>query len=103
MLLLSMDYVPGTDLEVLGLVQGSVVLAKDAGTDFVAGLMTIVGGEVVAYTNMLEEARRIATDRMEAEADKLCADAVMCIRYSTSEVMNGAAEVLVYGTAVRYR
>ena len=103
MFLLNMDYIPGTDFEILGLVRGATVLAKDAGTDFMAGLMNFVGGEIVAYTDMLEEARQTATERMEAEAEKLGADAVINIRYSTSAIMAGAAEILVYGTAVRYK
>ena len=103
MFLVNIDHIPGTGFEVLGLVRGAVVLARDAGTDFMAGLMNIVGGEVVGYTKLLEEARTIATERMEAEAEALGADAVVNVRYTTSEVMNGAAEVLVYGTAVRYK
>ncbi|MBQ7229528.1 MAG: YbjQ family protein [Oscillospiraceae bacterium] len=103
MFLLNMDYIPGTNFEVLGLVRGATVLAKDVGTDFLAGLMTFAGGEIVAYTELLEEARTTATERMEAEAEKLGADAVINIRYTTSEVLNGAAEVLAYGTAVRYK
>ena len=102
MFLLNIDHIPGTNFEVLGLVQGSVVLARDAGTGFMVGMVAMVGGEIVPYTQMLEAARRIATERMEAAAERLAADAVSNIRYTTSEVMNGAAEVLVYGTAVRY-
>ena len=103
MFLINMDHIPGTNFEVLGLVRGATVLSRDVGTDVLAGLMSAVGGEIVAYTEMLEEARTIATERMEAEAEKLSADAVINIRYSTSAVMTGAAEVLVYGTAVRYK
>ena len=103
MFLLNMAYIPGTNFEVLGLVRGAAVIAKDVGSDFMAGVMNFVGGEITYYTDLLEEARRIATERMEAEAEKLNADAVINIRYSTSAVMTGAAEVLVYGTAVRYK
>ena len=103
MFLLNMAYIPGTNFEVLGLVRGAAVIAKDVGSDFMAGMMNFVGGEITYYTDLLEEARRIATERMEAEAEKLSADAVINIRYSTSAVMTGAAEVLVYGTAVRYK
>ena len=102
MFLVNIDHIPGTNFEVLGLVQGSVVLARDAGTGFMVGMVAMVGGEIVPYTQMLEDARRVATERMEAAAEQLAADAVINIRYTTSEVMNGAAEVLVYGTAVRY-
>ncbi len=103
MFLINLDHIPGTGFEVLGLVRGSVVLSKDVGSDFVAGLMGFVGGEITAYTDMLEESRRIATERMEAEAERLGADAVINIRYSTSAIMAGAAEILVYGTAVKYK
>ena len=103
MFLLNIDHIPGTNFEVLGLVRGATVLARDAGTDFVSGLVAMVGGELKAYTDLLEEARTIATERMEAQAELLGADAVINIRYSTAEVMAGAAEVLVYGTAVRYK
>ena len=103
MFLLNMAHIPGTNFEVLGLVRGAAVIAKDVGSDFMAGMMNFVGGEITCYTDLLEEARRIATERMEAEAEKLSADAVINIRYSTSAVMTGAAEVLVYGTAVRYK
>lgn len=102
MFLLNIDHIPGTNFEVLGLVQGSVVLARDAGTEFMAGMAALVGGEIVPYTRLLEEARQTATERMEAAAERLSADAVINVRYTTSEVMNGAAEVLAYGTAVRY-
>lgn len=103
MFLSNMDYIPNTELEILGLVRGGIVLSKDVGSDFMAGLVSIVGGELVGYTDMLEDARRIATERMEAQAEKLYADAVINIRYSTSAVMAGAAEIMVYGTAVRYK
>lgn len=103
MFLSNMDYIPNTELEILGLVRGAAVVSKDVGTDFMAGLASFVGGELQGYTDMLEEARRIATERLEAEAEKLYSDAVINIRYSTSAVMAGAAEILVYGTAVRYK
>lgn len=103
MFLSNMDYIPNTELEILGLVRGGIVLSKDVGSDFMAGLVSIVGGELVGYTDMLEDARRIATERMEAQAEKLYADAVINIRYSTSAVMAGAAEIMAYGTAVRYK
>ncbi len=103
MFLLNIDHIPGTNFEVLGLVRGSVVLARDSGTEFLVGLKTIVGGEITEYTDLLEEARRTATERMEAEAERLGADAVINIRYSTSAIMAGAAEILVYGTAVKYK
>ena len=102
MLLVNIDYVPGKELEVLGLVKGTVVQSKNFGKDFMAGMKTLVGGEIVSYTEMLTEARQIATKRMVDEAESLGADAVVNIRYGSSSVMQGAAEIVVYGTAVKY-
>jgi len=102
MLLLNIDYIPGKDFEVLGLVKGTVVQSKNFGKDFMAGMKTLVGGEIVGYTEMLVEARQIATKRMVDEAQELGADAVVNIRYGSSAVMQGAAEIIVYGTAVKY-
>ena len=103
MLLVNTDYIPGKDFEVLGLVKGTVVQSKNFGKDFMAGMKTLVGGEIVGYTEMLVEARQIATKRMVDEAETLGADAVVNIRFGSSAVMQGAAEVICYGTAVRYR
>ena len=102
MLLLNIDYVPGKEVEPLGLVKGTVVQSKNFGKDFMAGMKTLVGGEIVSYTEMLTEARQIATKRMVDEADALGADAIINIRYGSSAVMQGAAEVIAYGTAVKY-
>ena len=102
MLLVNIDYIPGKDLEVLGLVKGTVVQSKNFGKDFMAGMKTLVGGEIVSYTEMLNEARQIAVKRMVDEAKELGADAVIGVRYGSSQVMNGAAEVIAYGTAVKY-
>ena len=103
MLLLNIDYVPGKEVEPLGLVKGTVVQSKNFGKDFMAGMKTLVGGEIVGYTEMLTEARQIATKRMVDEAEALGADAVVNIRYGSSAVMQGAAEVIAYGTAVKFR
>ena len=103
MLLLNIEYVPGREIEALGLVKGSVVQAKHLGTDLMAGMKTLVGGEITGYTDMLTEARQIATDRMVKEAEGLGADAVINIRYGSASVMQGAAEVIAYGTAVKFR
>lgn len=103
MLLLNIDHIPGTEFEVLGLVDGSVVQSKDFGSDFVAGLRGFVGGEITEYTKMLAEARQIAVERMMRTAELMHADAVINIRYSTSAVMDGAAEIIAYGTAVRFK
>ena len=102
MLLLNIDYVPGKEVEPLGLVKGTVVQSKNFGKDFMAGMKTLVGGEIVGYTEMLTEARQIATKRMVDEASALGADAILNIRFGSSAVMQGAAEVIAYGTAVRY-
>ena len=102
MLLVNTDYIPGKDFEVLGLVKGTVVYSKNFGRDFMAGMKTLVGGEIVGYTEMLNEARQIATKRMVDEAEALGADAVVGLRYASSSVMQGAAEVVAYGTAVKF-
>ena len=105
MLLLNIDYIPGParELEALGIVKGTVVTSKNLGRDFMSGLKTLVGGEITAYTEMLNEARQLATKRMVDEAEALGADAVLNIRYASASVMQGAAEVTAYGTAVRYK
>ena len=105
MLLLNIDYIPGPsrELEALGLVKGSVVQCKSVGKDFMAGMKTFVGGEIEGYTAMLNEARQLATKRMVDEAEALGADAVLNIRYASASIMQGAAEITVYGTAVRYK
>ena len=101
MLLLNIDHIPGKNVEALGIVKGTVVQSKNIGKDFMAGMKTLVGGEIVGYTEMLTEARQIATKRMVDEAEALGADAVINLRYTSSSVMQGAAEVTAYGTAVR--
>ena len=101
MKLVSIDTIPGKNYEVLGIVKGTIVQTKNIGRDFMAGMKTIVGGEIVGYTEMLNEARQIATKRMVDEAEALGADAVVGVRYGSSQVMQGAAEVIAYGTAVK--
>ncbi|MBR3569880.1 MAG: YbjQ family protein [Oscillibacter sp.] len=102
MLLLNIDYVPGREIaEALGIVKGTTVQSKNFGRDFMAGMKTLVGGEIVGYTEMLTEARQIATKRMVDEAAALGADAVINVRFGSSSIMQGAAEVVAYGTAVR--
>ena len=103
MLLLNIDHVPGRDMEALGLVKGTVVQSKNFGKDFMAGMKTLVGGEITSYTDMLVEARQIATKRMVDEANALGADAVINVRFGSSAVMQGAAEVIAYGTAVKLK
>ena len=103
MLLLNIDYVPGKEVEPLGLVKGTVVQSKNFGKDFMAGMKTLVGGEIVGYTEMLTKARQIDTKRMVDEASALGADAILNIRFGSSAVMQGAAEVIAYGTAVKLK
>lgn len=103
MLLLNIDYIPGKEIEVLGLVKGTVVQSKHMGKDLMASVKTLVGGEIKGYTEMLVEARKIATNRMEEDAKAMGADAVLNIRYSSSAIMQGAAEVVAYGTAVKFQ
>ncbi|MBD5530119.1 MAG: YbjQ family protein [Lachnospiraceae bacterium] len=103
MKLLSIEYIPGQEIEALGMVKGTVVQTKNIGRDFMAGMKTLVGGEIVGYTEMLNEARQIAVKRMVDEARELGADAVIGVKYGSSQVMTGAAEVIAYGTAVKYK
>ena len=102
MKLLSIDYIPGQKYEALGMVKGAVVQTKHFGKDFMAGMKTLVGGEIVAYTEMLNEARQIAVKRMVDEALAMEADAVIGVRYSSAQMMQGAAEVVAYGTAIKF-
>ena len=103
MLLVTINHIPGQEFEVLGMVKGTVVQSKHFGKDFMAGMKTLVGGEITGYTEMLIEARQIATKRMVDEAKAMGADAVIGVTYGSSAVMQGAAEVIAYGTAVKYR
>ena len=104
MILVNTDYIPGKEIsEALGLVRGSTIQSKHIGKDFMAGLKTIVGGEITEYTAMLENARQIALKRMVTSAEELNADAVINIRFATSNIMQGAAELLAYGTAVKLK
>ncbi len=103
MLTVTTDFIPGAEFEVLGIVTGSTVRAKHVGKDFVASFRTIVGGEVNEYTEMMREARSIAMDRMIAEAMSINADAILGVRYSSSEIMQGSAEIMAYGTAVKFK
>ena len=104
MKLVNIDYVPGYEItEALGIVKGQMVQSKNIGRDFMAGMKTIVGGEITSYTDMIKIARQMATKRMVDEANSLGADAVINIRYGSSAVMNGAAEIIAYGTAVKLK
>lgn len=103
MILVNTDYIGGKELETLSIVKGATIQSKHLGKDILSGLKTLVGGELQAYTDMMNEARAIATKRMVQEAEKLGADGIVNIRYASSAVVQGAAEVIVYGTAVKFR
>jgi len=103
MILVNTDYITGKELEMLSLVKGSTIQTKNIGRDITQGLKTLVGGELTSYNQMMNEARALATKRMVAEADALGADAIVNIRYASSAVMAGAAEVIAYGTAVKFK
>ena len=101
MIMVSCDEIPGKRIiKTLGLVRGNTIRARHIGRDVMARLRGIVGGEIVDYTKMIAEAREQALDRMEAEAEKLGANAIVAVRFGTAEMMQSAAEILAYGTAV---
>ena len=103
MILVNTDYVSGKDSETIGLVKGSTIQSKNIGKDILQGFKTIIGGELKGYTEMMNEARALATKRMVQEAEGLGADAVVNIRYSSAAIMQNAAEVIAYGTAVKFK
>ena len=96
------NYITGKNLETLGMVQGSTVQSKHIGRDIAASFKTIVGGELKGYTEMMNEARKTATARMIEQAQAMGADAIICVRFASSAVMDGAAEIMAYGTAVKF-
>ena len=102
MILVNTDYISGKELEMLSLVKGSTIQSKHLGKDIAQAFKSMVGGELKAYNEMMNEARALATKRMVAEAEALGADAIVNIRYASSAVMQSAAEVIAYGTAVRF-
>ncbi len=101
--LYTIEYIPGKEIEALGLVKGNVVQSKHVGRDFMAGMKTLVGGEIAGYTEMLNEARQIAVKRMVDEAQAMGADAIIDIKYGSAAIMQGAAEIIAYGTAVKIK
>ena len=103
MKLVSIETIPGQEFEALGIVKGTIVQTKNLGRDFMAGMKSLVGGELVGYTEMLNEARQIATKRMVDEAKALGADAVVGVKYGSSQIMQTAAEIVAYGTAVKFK
>lgn len=102
MILVNTDYISGKKLETLSLVKGSTIQSKNLGKDISQSFKTLVGGELKAYNEMMNEARALATKRMVEEAEALGADGIVNIRYSSSAVIQGAAEVIAYGTAVKF-
>jgi uncharacterized protein YbjQ (UPF0145 family) len=101
-ILVNTDFVSGKEIQTLQMVRGSIIQSKNIGKDIMSGLKTIIGGELKGYSEMMNEARAIATMRMVEEAEELGADAVINIRYASSAVMSGAAEILAWGTAVKF-
>jgi len=101
MLVLTTDTIPGYEIVPLGLVRGSTVRAKHIGSDIVASLRNLVGGEIKEYASLLAGAREQALDRMKAEAQALGADAIIAVRFETSQIAQSASEILAYGTAVK--
>lgn len=102
MIVTTSDIVPGQEVKILGLVRGNVVTSKHIGRDIMASFKNIAGGEIKSYTDMMNEGRAIAEQRMVAEAQALGADAVVSMRYASASVMEGTQEMLAYGTAVRF-
>jgi uncharacterized protein YbjQ (UPF0145 family) len=104
MITVTTDFVPGREIgEAIGVVRGNTIRAKHIGKDIMAGLRMMVGGEVKEYTSLLTEARNESMRRMEAQAEQQGADAVINLRFMTSQVVGGAAEMLAYGTAVKFK
>ena len=102
MLLVNTEGIPGKRVEAVGLVSGACIMSRHIGKDIGAGIRSIVGGEMKAYVEMLNQSKDEALKRMEAEAAKMGADAVVNIRFTTSSIVQGGAEILAYGTAVKY-
>ena len=103
MILVNTDFISGKELETISIVKGSTIQSKNIGKDIGTGFKSLVGGELVSYNEMMNDARALATKRMVKEAEELGADAVINIRYASSAIMQGAAEVIVYGTAVKFK
>lgn len=101
MIVTSSDVVAGQQVQIIGLVRGNIVTSKNVGRDIMAGFKSMVGGEIETYTQMTDEARQIATDRMVAMAQSMGADAIVATRYASETVAEGTIEMLAYGTAVK--
>lgn len=103
MILTTTEHIPGREYEIIGLARGSTIQSKNLGRDITQSFKTLVGGELKAYTEMMNEARALATKRMVEDAQSQGADAIVAMRYSSASVMQGAAEVMAYGTAVKFK
>ena len=103
MIIVTTETINGKELETLGLVKGSTIQTVNAIRDIGAGLKTLVGGELTKYNDMMDKARALATERMVGEAERMGADAIVGMRYASSAIMQSAAEVMAYGTAVKFR
>ena len=102
MLIVTTDHITGKNVEMLGLVKGSTIQTAHMGKDIMNGFKTLVGGELTSYNEMMNEARALATKRMAEEAQSMGADAIVCVRYSSASVAQAAAEIMAYGTAVKF-
>ncbi|MDD7770760.1 YbjQ family protein [Suipraeoptans intestinalis] len=102
MILVNTDYIPGKKFEIIGLVRGTMVQSVHIGKDILNSFKTIVGGELTSYTEMMNESRATATRRMAEDAASMGADAVINIRYASSQIVQNASEVMAYGTAVKF-
>lgn len=101
MIIVNSDTIEGYRLNTLGIVQGSTVQSKNMFKDMGAGFKSMVGGELVSYTKMMNEARELAIQRMSQQAEAMGADAIICVRFNSASIMQGAAEIMAYGTAVK--
>lgn len=102
MLIVTTDEIPGKTYEIIGIVEGSTVQSVHIGKDILNSFKTLVGGELTSYNEMMNNARKLATERMVQNAQQLNADAIVCVRYSSSSIMQGAAEIIAYGSAVKF-
>ena len=102
MIVTSADVVPGQNVQVLGLVRGNIVTSRHIGRDMMAGMKELVGGEIKSYTEMTDEARQVAEDRMIEQAQRLGADAILAMRFDSGSIQSGTIEMIAYGTAVKF-
>ncbi len=102
MIITTTEHIPGKDYEIIGIAQGNTIQTKNIGRDFTQGLRSLAGGELKSYVDMVSKARILATQRMVEDAERQGADAIVMMRYASADVAAGAAEILAYGTAVRF-